>query len=70
MEKTVEVSDQWGGWDHNIYYNPENCGLEIVEVTEDPWADYSFHYVILWKHLKTGKLYWGEDSGCSCPSPF
>lgn len=54
----------------NIYYNPEDFGLRIVEVHERPDLCYEFDMVVLWEDIKTGKRYWGADSGCSCPSPF
>lgn len=54
----------------NLYYNPEEFGLEIVDELEDPQADYSFNKIVVWKHKETKKLFWASDSGCSCPSPF
>lgn len=54
---------------NNPYYAPEKCGLTIVGVLDDPNADYSFSYVVVWKDA-AGKLYGAHDSGCSCPSPF
>jgi hypothetical protein len=55
-------------WKHNPYYNPQECGLEIVaEIDFDD--DYGFDKVVVWKTLK-GKFVWACDSGCSCPCPF
>lgn len=56
-------------WDNNIYYNPENYGLETVGVID--WSDgcYQFDYTAVWR-TEDGTLYYAEDSGCSCPSPF
>lgn len=52
----------------NIYSEPEKFGLEIVgEIEDEP--DYSFDMFVVWKDNK-GSLYYGQDSGCSCPSPF
>lgn len=56
-------------YDNNPFYNPESLDLEEVGVIDDPAADYSFDYLVVWKH-KDGDLYWASDSGCSCPSPF
>ena len=53
----------------NIYYNPEDFGLELVgefEWTEPCW---SFDTLAVWKEGR-GRYWIGEDSGCSCPSPF
>lgn len=44
--------------------------MELVGHLEDPDACYSFDDIIVWKDKETGKLYYAEDSGCSCPSPF
>lgn len=52
----------------NIYYHPEDHKLEIVGMIEDE-PNYSFDMFVVWKD-KEGNLYYGEDSGCSCPSPF
>lgn len=53
----------------NIYYNPQDYGLEIVGDFEFAEADYSFDMCVIWKEAR-GKYWVGEDSGCSCPSPF
>lgn len=52
----------------NIYYAPEEFGLEVVSMIEDP-GSYEFNMFVVWKDKK-GNLYYDEDSGCSCPSPF
>ncbi len=54
----------------NIYYNPEKFGLKIVEETNKPDLSYEFDMVVAWEDVTTGKQYWAQDSGCSCPSPF
>lgn len=33
-------------------------------------ADYSFDLTRVYRHTETGELFYAEDSGCSCPSPF
>lgn len=53
----------------NPYYNPELLGLEIVEM-EDIGGPYEFDMWIVWRRLSDGKLFCGNDSGCSCPTPF
>jgi hypothetical protein len=54
---------------NDIYYNPEKFGLE--KVGEFDWADpdYSFDICCVWK-AQRGQYWVGNDSGCSCPSPF
>lgn len=54
----------------SVYYNPEKFGLSVVAEIDDDRANYSFNTIVVWKHNETGKLYWAQDSGCSCPSPF
>lgn len=53
----------------NIYYSPQDYGLEIVGEFDWSEPDYSFDMLVVWKE-KRGKYWVGNDSGCSCPSPF
>lgn len=53
----------------NIYYSPEDFGLEVVGEMEWSEPDYSFDMLVVWKDQR-GQYWIGEDSGCSCPSPF
>lgn len=54
----------------NVYYNPEEFGLETVGEFQIDEPDYSFNIFAVWRDPKTGKFYTAIDSGCSCPSPF
>ena len=53
----------------NPYFNPKECGLEIVTSLEDdePWQ---FDIVLVVRDVETGDLYVTHDVGCSCPTPF
>lgn len=55
-----------------IYYDYETRDgyLKVVASIEDENLSYEFHIIAVWRDSRTNKLYWGEDSGCSCPSPF
>lgn len=53
----------------NIYYSPEDFGLQIVGSFDFAEEDYSFDMCVVWKEAR-GKYWIGTDSGCSCPSPF
>jgi hypothetical protein len=53
----------------NPYYHPESCGLEMVGTAERE-PDWDFSILLVVKDKKTGKLFAGYDSGCSCPTPF
>lgn len=53
----------------NMYYNPEDYGLEVVGQFEWTEPNWSFDTLVVWKE-KRGRYWIGEDSGCSCPTPF
>jgi hypothetical protein len=53
----------------DVYSSPEKFGLTTIAQLDDDLANYSFDMVVAWKH-SDGSIYWGQDSGCSCPSPF
>lgn len=53
----------------NPYSSPEKFGLKIVGIISDNDDPYSFSLFCVWQH-EDGTLYYGEDSGCSCPVPF
>jgi len=55
---------------NNPYYEPEKCGLELIGSYDKDNERYSFNILAVWKDIETGKYYKGEDSGCSCPTPF
>jgi hypothetical protein len=54
----------------DVYSSPQKHGLEAIGDIE--WDDeaYSFNMTAVWRDPQTGQLYWADDSGCSCPSPF
>lgn len=54
----------------NVYYNPEEFGLETVGEFEIEASFYSFDIFAVWRDPKSGKFYTATDSGCSCPTPF
>lgn len=56
-------------WDNNVYYSPEKFGLTQVECIDFSDGCYQFDYLVVWKDAE-GRLFYAEDSGCSCPSPF
>ena len=53
----------------NVYYDPEKFGLTTVGEI-DAGGGYDFDTFVLWRDNGTGRLWWAEDSGCSCPTPF
>lgn len=59
---------EFDNWD-NLYSSPEKWDLRIVGSIDHPDACYSFDYLVVWQH-EDGRLFYGRDSGCSCPAPF
>jgi hypothetical protein len=56
-------------YEDNPYYTDGALGLHKLAEINDPNECWSFDDFVLWQH-EDGTLYWGSDSGCSCPSPF
>lgn len=56
--------------DYGFHSSPENYGLTTVG--EIDWSDgcYCFDYTTVWQRTADGVFVYGEDSGCSCPSPY
>jgi hypothetical protein len=54
----------------DIYFDPSKFGLEVLTQVDLSEPDYSFDYLVVWRNLESGKLFYATDSGCSCPSPF
>jgi hypothetical protein len=59
------------GWSTpDVYNEPDHFGLELVAMIERPDMSYEFDMFGIWRDASTGQVYNGQDSGCSCPSPF
>lgn len=54
----------------NPYDNPEKLGLEILGEADLSSGNWEFDIICVWVNRQTNQLYYAEDSGCSCPSPF
>ena len=52
------------------YYSPEKFGLTKIGEVEYSPASCEFDLLVVWRRDCDGALLYGEDSGCSCPSPF
>ncbi len=54
------------------WLNADAKESEYEFVAEVEWEDqsYQFDMTRVYLHKPTGELYYAEDSGCSCPSPF
>lgn len=54
----------------DIYYSPGKYGFETVGEIE--WSDesYQFDLTVVWRRVADGQLFYADDQGCSCPSPF
>ena len=53
----------------NPYYNHEELGLDIV-VFDQPDMYYEYNTLIFVKAKEGQRVFWAQDSGCSCPTPF
>ena len=54
----------------NIYYYPQDYGLEQLTAIEFTDESYQFDTRVVWRRLTDHRLLTDRDSGCSCPSPF
>jgi len=54
----------------SIYYDPAHFGYELVGMLDQDDLCYEFNMLGVWRRLSDGALFWAQDSGCSCPSPF
>lgn len=57
-------------WDKNVYYNPEQLGLEILGTLDEPNLSYEYNTFLVVRHPESGRVFWAQNSGCSCPTPF
>lgn len=48
----------------------EALGLNTIASFNDPDASYSFDVFSIFQRKSDGALFWGADSGCSCPEEF
>ena len=56
--------------DRDVYYSPDEFGLETIGEIQWGEQSYDFDLTVLWKRKSDGDFFMAEDSGCSCPSPF
>lgn len=54
----------------DVYSKPEDHGLEVIGAVDWDQDSYGFDFTVIWRDKETGVLYYADDSGCSCPSPF
>lgn len=57
------------GYGSDPYSSPEKHGLTMIGDIEWDDESYQFDMTAVWRDAEGG-LYWADDSGCSCPSPF
>jgi hypothetical protein len=55
---------------NDLYYDPAKFGLETIGEIDWSSGSYEFDYTVVWRRTSDGAFVFGEDSGCSCPSPF
>ena len=54
----------------NVYYDPADFGLVLVETLDEAGLSYEYNTLIVLQHTASKRLFWASDSGCSCPTPF
>ena len=59
------------GLDFSLERSPpsDHTDLEQLDCLSEP-LDYAFNLLCAWRHRPTGRIFFGRDSGCSCPSPW
>lgn len=57
---------------HSWRSDDSDATTEYVQVGVVQWGEsnYNFDMTAVYRHIITGALFYAEDSGCSCPSPF
>lgn len=53
----------------DAYNQPDKFGLQVIGTVQWEEDNYSFDLTAVFKD-EHGNLYWADDAGCSCPSPF
>jgi hypothetical protein len=48
----------------------KTTGLTQIAELDEKDLSYEFCMIRAWLHGDTGRVFWKQDSGCSCPSPF
>jgi hypothetical protein len=61
--------EEFDSWYSDVYSSPKKHGLEIFGEANQEDMCYAYNKFVIWK-TKEGKYFYGDDSGCSCPSPF
>jgi hypothetical protein len=54
----------------NVYYDPKECGLEQVATLDEDGLSYEYNTLLVVRDVATGRVFYAQDSGCSCPTPF
>lgn len=54
----------------SLIMSPEVFGLVIIGSVDWDNIPYQFNQTMVFRNTESGKFYWADDSGCSCPMPF
>jgi hypothetical protein len=54
----------------DVYSSPEKHGLTMIGEVDFSSGSYEFDLTAVWQVQSSGQFLYGDDSGCSCPSPF
>ncbi len=54
----------------NVYYDSDKNGLSQFVCLDEDGLSYEYNTLLVLKHEESGRLFFAQDSGCSCPTPF
>lgn len=57
-------------YENNVHYHPEKSGLSNLVTLDEPGLSYEYHTLIVVQDNKIGRIFYAENAGCSCPTPF
>lgn len=58
---------------NSLYYNKkarEEVGLVLIDILDESDYSYGYNTLLVFHHTPSGRMFWTQDSGCSCPAPF
>jgi len=58
----------------NVHYDTSDqvndAGLVQVGELDEEGLSYEYHTLLVVQHVESKRVFYAEDSGCSCPTPF
>lgn len=54
----------------SIYDYEKELGLKLLGELDQQDLSYEFNKIGVFRHAETGRLFWANTSGCSCPGDY